>query len=131
MDENENSLIKYTIDESTVSETYKDIFTISEIDGSLSLMKPVTEFANNVAQFFVRAMDSGTPQFHNDVPITVQFISADVTVPEFEKNAFELHVSESTPPGSVLTKLRISGNYSVKFSIPIESRKFSISENVR
>uniref|UniRef100_A0A0A1WPP1 Fat-like cadherin-related tumor suppressor homolog n=1 Tax=Zeugodacus cucurbitae TaxID=28588 RepID=A0A0A1WPP1_ZEUCU len=129
MDENENSQISYTIDESTVSETYKDIFTINEADGSLSLMKPVTEFANNVAQFFVRAMDGGSPQFHNDVPVTIQFINADVTVPEFEKNAFELHVLESTPPGSVLTKLRISGNYSVKFSIPIESRKFSISEN--
>lgn len=129
MDENENSQLKYTIDESTVSETYKDIFAINEADGSLSLMNPVTEFANNVAQFFVRAMDGGSPKFHNDVPVTIQFINADVTVPEFEKNAFELHVLESTPPGSVLTKLRISGNYSVKFSIPIESRKFSISEN--
>lgn len=99
-------------------------------DGSLYLKKSLQNFSNELIEFFVRATDSGDiKQLHNTVPVSLQIVNSNITVPTFEKTTLNINVKESCAPGSILAKLKINGNFSVKFSLATMSSKFSITEN--
>lgn len=65
---------------------------------------------------------------HNDIPVSLEFVNANVVIPKFEKNTITLKIIESTSPGTIITKLHVSGNYSLKYSTSAETPIFAISE---
>lgn len=50
-------------------------------------------------------------------------------VPTFDKSHINLKIIESTSPGTILAKLHVNGNYSLKFASSEELSIFSVSEN--
>lgn len=108
---------------------FNEYITINEFNGEISVGKSVADIPYQLLQFFVRATDNGLNQFYADVPVSIRLVSPATEIPVFEKSSLNLPVSESASPGTVLTKLRYSGNFTMKFSIPMKSSHFSISDN--
>ncbi|KAL9905398.1 fat-like cadherin-related tumor suppressor homolog isoform X2 [Glossina fuscipes] len=128
LDEGNNSLLIYAIEDGTFNEFYKDYFVMNT-SGELNLIKSLENISYSFAQFFVRVTDNGSPPLNNKVPVSIQIVAANTTVPFFERSSLIINVEESTAPGSTLVKLKPIGNFSVKLYLATETKKFSITEN--
>lgn len=85
-------------------------------------------------QFFVRAHDGGSPSLNNDVSVDVYIMSVSDVAPEFEKKKRVLFLSESSPPGTVITRLKLlTTNSSAKYRIASEanadSPQFTVADD--
>uniref|UniRef100_A0A1I8PIC7 Uncharacterized protein n=1 Tax=Stomoxys calcitrans TaxID=35570 RepID=A0A1I8PIC7_STOCA len=98
--------------------------------GEIVVTKPLTNLSNLIIQFFVRASDNGYPtKRSNYIPVTLQIVGSQVVIPSFEKTKLNMNIEETCAPGTILTKLKVSGNFSAKFSLASESTTFAITEN--
>ena len=85
---------------------------------------------NQLFQFFIRANDGGIPSLYTDVPIDIYIMSSAENPPVFEKKEKLLFLSESSLPGTVITRLKLSGNMTAKYRIlsdELEEPQFSIN----
>lgn len=82
-------------------------------------------------QFFVRAHDSGTPTMHKDVSVNIFIMSNSDEAPIFEQQEKRLFLSEYSAPGTIIAKIRLTTNITVKFKVVSESQddpQFTINE---
>ncbi|XP_026833139.1 fat-like cadherin-related tumor suppressor homolog isoform X3 [Drosophila erecta] len=128
-DINDNGSVYYQIVEKTIDEAVKDVIEINEKTGDIAFKMNAESYGVNSYQFFVRATDRGETQFHSEVPVSIEIIETDAHIPTFEKSSVLLKIIESTPPGTVLTKLHMIGNYTFKFSIAADQNHFMISDS--
>uniref|UniRef100_A0A182YNX1 Uncharacterized protein n=1 Tax=Anopheles stephensi TaxID=30069 RepID=A0A182YNX1_ANOST len=129
-DDNQNAVVKYTIFDSQNS-GIKELFGVDENTGGLYLQKSAVQWENQLFQFFIRAHDGGTPSLYSDVPIDIYIMSSAENPPLFEKKDRKLFLSESSLPGTVITRLRLSGNVTAKYRIlsdELEEPQFSIND---
>ncbi|XP_055537242.1 fat-like cadherin-related tumor suppressor homolog isoform X2 [Wyeomyia smithii] len=129
IDDNQNAVIKYSIFDSQNS-GIKDLFGIDENTGGLYLKKSALQWENQLFQFFIRANDGGAPSLNSDVPIDIYIMSSADNPPVFEKKEKLLFLSESSLPGTVITRLKLSGNVTAKYRIlsdELEEPQFSIN----
>lgn len=116
MDENQNAAIKYSIYDSQ-NKGVKDLFGINENTGFVYLKTNAETHENEMFQFFVRATDGGVPSMHADVPVDVYIMASSESPPVFEKKDRELFLSENSPPGTVISRIKLSSNFSAKYRI--------------
>lgn len=130
-DESQNAVIKYAIYE-TQNTGVKELFGINEDNGEMYLRQSAEKWTNQMFQFFVRAHDGGSPSLHSDIPVDVYVMSESDTPPIFEKKERVLFLSESSAPGTVITRLKLTNNSSAKYRIVseknIDEPQFSINE---
>ncbi|XP_058828867.1 fat-like cadherin-related tumor suppressor homolog isoform X4 [Topomyia yanbarensis] len=129
IDDNQNAVVKYSIFDSQNS-GIKDLFGIDENTGGIYLKKSAIQWENQLFQFFIRANDGGAPSQNNDVPIDIYIMSSSDNPPVFEKKEKLLFLSESSLPGTVITRLKLSGNVTAKYRIlsdELEEPQFSIN----
>lgn len=132
-DEHQNAVIKYTIYD-TQHTGVKDLFCIDADSGALYLSKTADHMENQMYQFFVRAYDGSSPSLNSDVAVDVYVMSASDVPPEFEKKERILFLSESSPPGTVITRLKLlMTNSSAKYRIATETNadapQFTIADD--
>ncbi|XP_043649668.1 fat-like cadherin-related tumor suppressor homolog isoform X2 [Drosophila teissieri] len=125
----DNGSVYYQIVQKAIDEAVKEVIEINEKTGDISFKRNAESYGVNSYQFFVRASDRGEPQFHSEVPVSIEIIETDASTPIFEKSSVLLKIIESTPPGTVLTKLHMIGNYTFKFSIAADQDHFMISDS--
>lgn len=109
----------------------KDLFDIDENTGGLYIKKLAQPYENQKYQFFVRAHDGGSPSLHSDVPVDVYIMSASDIPPEFEKKERVLFLSESSPPGTVITRLKLTTNLTANYRIisgSVEDPQFQVNQ---
>ncbi|XP_037031417.1 fat-like cadherin-related tumor suppressor homolog isoform X7 [Bradysia coprophila] len=129
-DDNQNAIIKYVIYDSQ-NIGVKDLFDIDENTGGLFIKKPAQPYENQKYQFFVRAHDGGSPSLHSDVPVDVYIMAASEIPPDFEKKERVLFLSESSPPGTVITRLKLTTNTSANYRIisgSIDDPQFQVNQ---
>lgn len=83
-------------------------------------------------QFFVRAHDGGTSPspLHFDVPVDIYIMASSDNPPIFEKKENILFLSENSTPGTVITRIILSTNVTVKYRIisdDLNDPQFSIN----
>lgn len=133
-DENQNSVIKYSIYD-TQNIGVKDLFGIDEDTGTMYLSKTADRMENQMFQFFVRAHDSGLPSLHADVSVDVYIMSQSDIAPNFEQRERNLFLAENSPPGTVITRLKLTTiNVTAKYRIASETiidapPQFTITDN--
>lgn len=131
-DENQNSVIKYTIYD-TQNTGVKELFGIDEDTGAMYLTKNAEQLENQMYQFFVRAHDGGSPSLHSDISVDIYIMSQSDMPPTFEKRDRILFLSESSPPGTVITRLKLTTNFSAKYRIAselnVDSPQFTIADD--
>ncbi|XP_021704618.1 fat-like cadherin-related tumor suppressor homolog isoform X2 [Aedes aegypti] len=128
-DDNQNAVVKYSIFDSQNS-GIKELFGIDENTGGIYLRKSAVRWENQLFQFFIRANDGGVPSLYTDVPIDIYIMSSAENPPVFEKKEKLLFLSESSLPGTVITRLKLSGNVTAKYRIlsdELEEPQFSIN----
>ncbi|XP_062556294.1 fat-like cadherin-related tumor suppressor homolog isoform X3 [Armigeres subalbatus] len=128
-DDNQNAVVKYSIFDSQNS-GIKELFGIDENTGGIYLQKSAVQWENQLFQFFIRANDGGIPSLYTDVPIDIYIMSSADNPPVFEKKEKLLFLSESSLPGTVITRLKLSGNVTARYRIlsdEIEEPQFSIN----
>ncbi|KAM7357712.1 FAT atypical cadherin kugelei isoform 3-T4 [Cochliomyia hominivorax] len=129
IDENDNNVLNFTIENFTINHKYMEYFALNN-DGNLQLIKSLQNFSNELIELFVRATDNDyTKQLYSTIPVSIQVVNSSISIPSFEKTSLNINVIESCAPGSILAKLKINGNYSMKFSMATNSPKFSVTEN--
>lgn len=116
LDENQNAAVKYTIYDSE-NKGVKDVFGINEQNGGVYLKFDAEKFENQMFQFFVRAHDAGIPSLHSDVPVDVYVMAASEIPPVFEKKEKNLFLSENSEPGTLISRVSLTGNVSATFRI--------------
>lgn len=114
-DENENSVIKYTIYDSE-NKGVKDVFGINELNGGVYLKFNAEKIENQMFQFFVRAHDSGVPSLFSDVAVSVYVMAPSEKVPTFEKKDKNLFLLENSEPGTLISRIS-TGNVTAKYRI--------------
>ncbi|KAH8379347.1 hypothetical protein KR009_004338 [Drosophila setifemur] len=127
-DINENGSIKYEIVQKSSDKGVKDLIEINENNGEIALKREAGNYGTGSYRFFVRASDQGEPRLHSEVPVSIEVIETDAIIPAFEKPLIHLKIIESTPPGTVLTKLNMIGNFTFKFATSADPN-FLISDN--
>lgn len=125
----DNGSVHFQIVQKSNDKAVKDVIEINEKTGDIVFKSKAESYGVNSYQFFVRASDRGEPQFHSEVPVSIEIIETDANIPTFEKSSVLLKIIESTPPGTVLTKLHMIGNYTFKFSIAADQDHFMISDS--
>uniref|UniRef100_A0A182MY58 Uncharacterized protein n=1 Tax=Anopheles dirus TaxID=7168 RepID=A0A182MY58_9DIPT len=129
-DDNQNAVVKYSIFDSQ-NNGIRELFGVDENTGGLYLQKSAVQWENQLFQFFIRAHDGGTPSLYSDVPIDIYVMSSAENPPLFEKKDRKLFLSESSLPGTVITRLRLSGNVTARYRIlsdEVEEPQFSIND---
>ncbi|XP_040169861.1 fat-like cadherin-related tumor suppressor homolog isoform X3 [Anopheles arabiensis] len=129
-DDNQNAVVKYSIFDSQNS-GIRELFGVDENTGGLYLQKSAVQWENQLFQFFIRAHDGGTPSLYSDVPIDIYIMSSAENPPLFEKKDRKLFLSESSLPGTVITRLKLSGNVTARYRIlsdELEEPQFSIND---
>lgn len=116
LDENQNAAIKYAIYDSE-NKGVKDVFGINEQNGGVYLKFDAEKFENQMFQFFVRAHDSGIPSLHSDVPVDVYVMASSEVPPMFEKKEKNLFLSENSEPGTLISRISLTGNVTAKLRI--------------
>ncbi|XP_017769468.1 PREDICTED: fat-like cadherin-related tumor suppressor homolog isoform X4 [Nicrophorus vespilloides] len=115
-DEGRSAKLEYSIyDEKSSGVT--DIFAIDANTGSINLVQKAGKYEGQVFQFFVRATDNGKPQRHSDVPVNILIMGPKDRPPIFERKDDKFFVSENSPTGNVITRLKLVSNVSVSYKI--------------
>uniref|UniRef100_A0A182K8T4 Uncharacterized protein n=1 Tax=Anopheles christyi TaxID=43041 RepID=A0A182K8T4_9DIPT len=129
-DDNQNAVVKYSIFDSQNS-GIRELFGVDENTGGLYLQKSAVQWENQLFQFFIRAHDGGTPSLYSDVPIDIYIMSSAENPPLFEKKERNLFLLESSLPGTIITRLKLSGNATARYRIlsdELEEPQFSIND---
>lgn len=108
--------VRYSIYDSTNSGV-KDLFAVHPIHGSLSIIKDAEPYMNQMFQFFIRAEDLGSPSLHSDVPVYVYIMAPTDIPPLFEKKEEKFFLSEKSPIGTIVTRLKMVTNVTANFYI--------------
>ncbi|XP_058985182.1 fat-like cadherin-related tumor suppressor homolog isoform X2 [Musca domestica] len=129
LDTGRNAQLNYSIENVTDNGSWlKNI--VLKSNGEIVILKSLKLLTNRLIQFFVRVIDDGYPDRHSNlIPVSLQIMESNVTIPYFEKKSMNINVDETLNPGSILARLKVTGNYSVKFSLASKSSKFTVSEN--
>ena len=70
--------------------------------------------ANEIFQFFVEAVDNGTPQMKNQVPVSMWITEAAESQPKFQQDSYSFFILENVPVSSVIATVSASS------SLPLE-----------
>ncbi|XP_044259253.1 fat-like cadherin-related tumor suppressor homolog isoform X2 [Tribolium madens] len=115
-DEGLAAQIKYQIYEKKTSEVI-EIFQINPDTGDLLLKRDTTSWIGEVFQFFVRATDKGQQEKHSDVPVNILIMGPKDFPPVFERKDEKYFLSENSPAGTIITKLKMASNVSATYQI--------------
>ncbi|VEN38816.1 unnamed protein product, partial [Callosobruchus maculatus] len=117
IDEGRNAQLEYSLYEKKSSEA-ATIFGINKTTGELFLIRNVLDNVGEVFQYFVRATDKGKPEKHADVPVNVLIMGPNDFPPVFERKDGKFFLSENSPTGTVITRLKTySTNASTRYQI--------------
>lgn len=119
LDEANSGTIEYSIYETTNSGVL-ELFAINQSTGGIFLLKSAIPWESQVFQFFVRARDNGKPSLFSDVPVSVLIMAPTDLPPLFERKGDKFFFSENSPPGTIITKLKMATNISVNYRIVSE-----------
>lgn len=131
VDEDDAAKIEYSIYEPQNSEA-KDLFGINSDTGALFLQKSAVPWENQQFQLFIRAEDKGTMSHHADVPLSVYIMGPQDIPPLFERKEDKFFISEDSPVGTPITRLKTVTNNSVTYRIisgSEDSSQFSIDSH--
>lgn len=74
-------------------------------------------------QFFIRATDGGLPERYSDVPVNVLIMGPKDVPPLFERKDEKFFLSENSPAGTIITRVKMISNISVTFQIISEQEE--------
>ncbi|XP_050706394.1 protocadherin Fat 1-like [Eriocheir sinensis] len=126
-DEGANSEVKYRMYEANSSEVL-ELFSVNPTTGEVTVAQTTHSRENEVYQFFIRGEDSGSPQHHSDVPVTIFLLPPHENPPHCARKYAQFFIREDAPIGNVITTLWMAGPQSVQYLIMVDEGMKAASE---
>ncbi|XP_054014590.1 fat-like cadherin-related tumor suppressor homolog isoform X2 [Hylaeus anthracinus] len=115
-DDDDAARIVYSIYEPQTSET-KALFGVNPDTGAMFLQKSAVPWENQLFELFIRAEDKGVTTHHADVPLNVYIMGSLDVPPLFERKEDKFFISEASPVGTPITRLKTVTNSTVSYRI--------------
>ncbi|KAJ1128407.1 hypothetical protein NDU88_006786 [Pleurodeles waltl] len=99
-DEGLNADINYSID--IVEEITEELIEIHPSTGMITTKESLVGLENKVFHFKVKAQDGASPHWHSSIPVHLQVVPKDVSLPRFSEPLYTFAASEDLPAGTEL-----------------------------
>ncbi|XP_003464523.3 protocadherin Fat 2 isoform X2 [Cavia porcellus] len=97
-DEGRNADVTYSVD--PVEDLADDLIDVNEITGVVKVKESLVGLENKTLRFKVKAQDGGPPHWDSQVPVQLQVVSNEVSLPKFSEPLYTFPASEDLPVGS-------------------------------
>nr|XP_015205333.1 PREDICTED: protocadherin Fat 2 [Lepisosteus oculatus] len=124
-DEGKNADVTYTVDEA--EEVTEDIIEINPFTGVISVKESLVGLENKIFNFKVKARDGGSPYYNSSVPVQLNVVPSEVTLPQFSEPLYTFSASEDIPVGSEVGTIKADADIPLIYSLvegnTVESNK--------
>ncbi|XP_025023607.1 protocadherin Fat 2 [Python bivittatus] len=115
-DEGVNADVTYSVD--TVEEVIaEDVIEINTVTGVVIIKKSLKGLENRTVKFRVKAEDAKPPHWHSVVPVNLQVVPKEVSLPRFSEPLYTFSASEDLPEGSEIGLVRAVGEEPIIYSL--------------
>ncbi|XP_050708210.1 protocadherin gamma-C4-like [Eriocheir sinensis] len=74
-----------------------ELFSVNPTTGEVTVAQTIHSRENEVYQFFIRGEDSGSPQHHSDVPVTIFLLPPHENPPHCARKYAQFFIREDPP----------------------------------
>lgn len=115
-DEGVNADVIYSVDsvEEVVAE---DVIEINTATGVVQIKESLNGLENRTVNFKVRAEDAMPPHWHSVVPVNLQVVPKDVSLPRFSEPLYTFSASEDLPEGSEIGSVKAVAEDPIIYSL--------------
>ncbi|KAM3849026.1 protocadherin Fat 2 [Vipera latastei] len=115
-DEGVNADVTYSVD--TVEEVIaEDVIEINTVTGVVIVKESLEGLENRTVKFRVKAEDAKPPHWHSVVPVNLQVVPKEVSLPRFSEPLYTFSASEDLPEGSEIGLVRATGEEPIIYSL--------------
>ncbi|KAG8128509.1 hypothetical protein E2320_015344 [Naja naja] len=112
-DEGVNADIIYSVDR-VITE---DVIEINTVTGVVVVKESLKGLENTTLKFGVKAEDAKPPNWHSVVPVKLQVVPREVSLPRFSEPLYTFSASEDLPEGSEIGLVRAIGKEPIIYSL--------------
>uniref|UniRef100_A0A8C4T505 FAT atypical cadherin 2 n=1 Tax=Erpetoichthys calabaricus TaxID=27687 RepID=A0A8C4T505_ERPCA len=124
-DEGSNADVTYSVDET--GDITEDIIEINPFSGVVSIKESLASLENRIFNFTVKAEDNGLPRHNSSVPVQINVIPPEVSLPRFSEPLYTFTAVEDIPVGSEVGTVKANAEEPVIYSLvegnTVESNK--------
>ncbi|KAJ7316376.1 hypothetical protein JRQ81_002538 [Phrynocephalus forsythii] len=115
-DEGVNADVIYSVDsvEEVVAE---DVIEINTVTGVVKVKEALRGLENSTVNFKVRAEDARPPHWNSVVPVNLQVVPKEVSLPRFSEPLYTFSASEDLPEGSEIGSVRAVAKDPIIYSL--------------
>ncbi|XP_053156770.1 protocadherin Fat 2 isoform X2 [Hemicordylus capensis] len=115
-DEGVNADVIYSVDsvEEVIAE---DVIEINPATGVVKVKKSLSGLENRTVNFKVKAEDARPPHWNSIVPVNLQVVPKEVTLPRFSEPLYTFSASEDLPEGSEIGSVRAVAEAPIIYSL--------------
>ncbi|PKK21808.1 FAT atypical cadherin 2 [Columba livia] len=114
-DEGANADVIYSVD--SVEDVAEDLVEINAATGVVKVKESLVGLENRAFNFKVKAEDSRPPHWNSLVPVNLQIVPREVTLPRFSEPLYTFSASEDLPEGSEIGSVRAFAEEPIIYSL--------------
>ncbi|KAL7985839.1 hypothetical protein Chor_011005 [Crotalus horridus] len=115
-DEGVNADVTYSVD--TMEEVIaEDVIEINTVTGVVIVKESLKGLENRTVKFRVKAEDAKPPHWHSVVPVNLQVVPKEMSLPRFSEPLYTFSASEDLPEGSEIGSVRAIGEEPIIYSL--------------
>ncbi|XP_054832337.1 protocadherin Fat 2 [Eublepharis macularius] len=115
-DEGVNADVIYSVD-STVDVVAEDVVEINTATGLVKVKGSLNGLENRTVNFKVKAEDARPPHWNSIVPVNLQVVPKEVSLPRFSEPLYTFSASEDLPEGSEIGSVRAVAEDPIIYSL--------------
>uniref|UniRef100_A0A8C6QNB5 FAT atypical cadherin 2 n=1 Tax=Nannospalax galili TaxID=1026970 RepID=A0A8C6QNB5_NANGA len=97
-DEGQNADVTYSVD--SAKDLAEEIVEVNPMTGVVKVKKSLVGLENRTVNFNIKAQDGGPPHWDSLVPVQLQVVPNEVSLPKFSEPLYTFSASEDLPEGS-------------------------------
>ncbi|XP_043843520.1 protocadherin Fat 2 isoform X3 [Dromiciops gliroides] len=97
-DEGANADVTYSVD--SMEDLAEGVIEVNSATGVVKVKESLVGLENQAFNFKIKAQDGGPPHWDSRIPVRLQVVPNEVTLPKFSEPSYTFSVSEDLPEGS-------------------------------
>ncbi|XP_027697609.1 protocadherin Fat 2 isoform X3 [Vombatus ursinus] len=97
-DEGANADVTYSVD--SMEDLAEEVIEVNSATGVVKVKESLVGLENQAFNFKIKAQDGGPPHWDSLIPVRLQVVPHEVTLPKFSEPSYTFSVSEDLPEGS-------------------------------
>ncbi|XP_055033747.2 protocadherin Fat 2 [Misgurnus anguillicaudatus] len=114
-DEGKNADVTYIVEDA--EEVTEDIIEVNPFTGIVKVKESLVGLENRIFNFKVKARDGGLPFYNSTVPVQVNVVPPEVTLPRFTEPLYSFSASEDLPIGYEIGTIKADADMPLIYSL--------------